>query len=152
MRSCCTGLDGALRHQRSAVCLQSARPRSSQATAVRQYLNATKRDVLLRRIGSHATAGSTDRESNYDSVSFRQDSGSSASTSAVIDVADNAQTETRMEEIKQFLRSELDTIFSGGVSFRPVFCGSCCFWISVSVLIVGKRVCRKSAGSAMLLI
>ncbi|KAL3139503.1 hypothetical protein ABBQ38_003826 [Trebouxia sp. C0009 RCD-2024] len=114
MRSCCSGPNGSICHQRAAVCLGSVRPRASQATAVRRITEAADRGVHPRRICSPATAGSTDRESNYDSVSFRQDSGSSASTSSVIDVNDKAQTESKMDELQQFLRAELDRIFGGG--------------------------------------
>ena len=86
----------------------------------------------MRRISSHATAGSTERESNYESVSFRQDSGSSASTSSATDVTDKAHTENRMDEIKQFLRAELDRIFSGGVSCETAFAGPG-FWIRANL-------------------
>ena len=85
--------------------------------------SAAHRAVLCAASGGY---GSSAREPNYDSVSFRQDSGASASTSAVIDVTDESQVQTRMEEVKDFLKAELDRIFTDGVSgskllsFQPV--------------------------------
>ena len=36
----------------------------------------------------------------------------------MIDVTDQAQREGRLEEVQQFLKEELDRIFSGGVSLH----------------------------------
>lgn len=115
MRSCCTSPCV------EAICRQpSTRPGHlldpPQATVHGPIRQPTKRSALLRNVIIHASAGSTDREPNFDSVSFRQDAGSTASTSSVIDVTDQAQREGRMEEVQQFLKEELDRIFSDGVS------------------------------------
>ena len=75
---------------------------------------AASSDLVVRAaIGGY---GNTDREPNFDSVRFRQESGASASTSAVIDVTDENQKHARMEEVKQFLEAELGRIFNDGVS------------------------------------
>lgn len=123
MRSCCTGPScGTVYRQRSAIpgCL----PGSPQAPVLRPIRQPNKRTAVLRNVGCHASAGSTEREPNYGS--FRQDSGSTASTSSVIDVTDQAQKEGKMEEVKQFLKEELHRLFSGGVSFA-LFCDVDCF-------------------------
>ena len=117
MRACYTGSCGTLCHQRSARLEHLPCP--SQPTVLRRHGQLTTGGATSRRVDSHATAGSTTREPNYDSASFRRHSGSTASTSSVTDVSDKAQTQSRMEEIKEFLRAELDRIFSGGVSFAP---------------------------------
>lgn len=131
------------------MCLGSVRPRASQATAVRRITEAADRGVHPRRICSPATAGSTDRESNYDSVSFRQDSGSSASTSSVIDVNDKAQTESKMDELQQFLRAELDRIFGGGVNFRLSVVFALPMLVSSAILILLQPVCAVSQPGAL---
>ena len=120
MRSCCTGpCVGTVCHQRSAK--PGHLPGPPQATVLRPTCQPTIRSAFLRNVTIHASTGSTDREPNFDSVSFRQDSGSSASTSSVIDVTDQAQKGERMEEVQHFLKEELDRIFSGGVSFCSNF-------------------------------
>lgn len=134
MRSYCTGPScGTVYRQRSAIpeCL----PGSPQAPVLRPIRQPNNRTAVLRNVGSHASAGSTDREPNFDSVSFRQDSGSTASTSSVIDVTDQAQKEGKMQEVQQFLKEELDRLFSGGVSFA-LLCDICCFCTPQSILIV----------------
>ena len=65
--------------------------------------------------GASGSFGSTSRGLNYDSVSFRQDSGARASTSSVIDDRDSRQNDTQLQEVKEFLRGELEQIFSSGV-------------------------------------
>ena len=72
-----------------------------------------------------AGAGNTAREPNYDSISFRQNTGASASTSAVIDVTDESQKQDRMEEVMDFLKGELATIFTTGVRVHLLVP---CFW------------------------
>lgn len=111
MPSCCTGPCVGI------ICHHRPLPGPPQATGLRPICQPAIRSALLRNVTSHASAGSTDRAPNFDSVSFRQDSGSSASTSSVVDVTDQGQRESKMEEVQQFLKEELDRIFSGGVSF-----------------------------------
>ena len=120
MRSCCTGPSvGTVHRQRLAIpgCL----PGSLRAPGLRPIRRPNNRTAVLRNVSSHASAGSTDREPNYESVSFRQNSGSTASTSSVIDVTDQAQKQGKMEEVQQFLKEELHRLFSGGVRFA-LFC------------------------------
>ena len=130
MRSCCTGpCVGTICHQRSVRPGHlPGRPRATVHEPFRRY---TTGSALLRDVTSHASAGGKGRESNFDSVSFRQDSGSTASTSAVIDVTDQAQREGRMEEVQQFLKEELDKIFSGGVSCAMVLQ----FWFTLESIL-----------------
>ena len=117
MYSSCTGpCVGTICHQRSAI--PGNLPGPPRVAALRPICQITIRSASLRSVTSRASAGSTDREPNFDSVSFRQDSGSTASTSSVIDVTDQAQREGRLEEVQQFLKEELDRIFSGGVSLH----------------------------------
>ena len=148
MRSSCTGpCGGTICHQRSAQ--PGNFPAPPQVTALRPICQTTIRRASPRSVTSRASAGSTDREPNFDSVSFRQDSGSTASTSSVIDVTDQAQREGRLEEVQQFLKEELGRIFSGEVSFNFLQ-----FWFILnSILSIDcSSVCySQSAGSAMLL-
>ena len=91
---------------------------------MRPNKQATGYIASSRPVDARATSGdfgSTAREPNYDSVNFRQESGSTASTSAVIDVTSKEQKESRLEDVKQFLKEELHRIFSGGVSLTPCF-------------------------------
>ena len=83
---------------------------------------AVSSDLVVR--AATGGYGSTAREPNFDSVRFRQESGASASTSAVIDVTDDSQKHTRMEEVKQFLEAELGRIFNDGVSCKSA--APCC--------------------------
>ena len=87
-----------------------------RAALSRQIRHAAAREVTTR--AASGDLGNTARGPNYDSVSFRQDSGASASTSAVIDVTDDSQKQTRMEDMRQFLEAELERIFEKGVSCR----------------------------------
>lgn len=80
---------------------------------------AVSSDLVVR--AATGDYGSTAREPNFDSVRFRQESGASASTSAVIDVTDDSQKHTRMEEVKQFLEAELGRIFNDGEVTRAKY-------------------------------
>ena len=102
-----------------------------QVAAIRAALPCQRRHAAVRGITVQAASGdpgSTAREPNYDSVSFRQESGASASTSAVIDVTDDSQMQTRMEEMKEFIEAELGQIFNRGVT-----CRSRCFVLCVPI-------------------
>jgi len=101
--------------------LSSHKPLTPQLAEIRAPCSehgrrAASRDLVVR--ADTGGYGSTAREPNFDSVKFRQESGASASTSAVIDVTDDSQKNTRMEEVKQFLEAELGRIFNDGVSCR----------------------------------
>lgn len=126
MQTYCKGPCGTLGHHRSAQLLSPPR-----TPVFKRSVQADGPSASRLRVDTRATAGdfgSTAREPNYDSVNFRQDSGSTASTSAVIDVTNEQQKESRLEEVKEFLREELHRIFSGGVSltlcsaFDLLFC------------------------------
>lgn len=96
--------------QRSTGVLTSRCPHTTKHTALHARL---PRHII--RSHTAAGAGNTAREPNYDSVSFRQNTGASASTSAVIDVTDESQKQDRVEEVMDFLKGELATIFTTGV-------------------------------------
>ncbi len=93
---------------------------TTQLAAIRAPTEPGRRPAFSDLVVRAATGGygSTAREPNFDSVRFRQESGASASTSAVVDVTDDSQKHTRMEEVKQFLEVELGRIFSVGVSCK----------------------------------
>lgn len=118
LQSCGTELT--LCHHRSLT----HRPPTLPAAPVRTVCNQRKRCAIATSAASRGY-GNTAREPNYDSVSFRQESGASASTSSIsgaIDVTDDSQKEDRMDEVKQFLKAELDRIFTNGVSSRSTYC------------------------------
>ena len=108
----------------SSVCNHRSsnhKPLTPQLAAIRAPCSEPGRrgassDLVARAAGGGY--GSTAREPNFDSVKFRQESGASASTSAVIDVTDDRQKKTRMEDVKQFLEAELGRIFNDGVSCK----------------------------------
>ena len=92
-----------------------------QSAAIRTVFRQRYWRAPCRFIAASAASGgfgNTAREPNFDSVSFRPESGASASTSDVIDVTDEDQKNDRMNEVKEFLKAELDRIFTSGVSCR----------------------------------
>ena len=109
---------------RQSVILSGTQHRSTglfgQAAKHRATHAGSLQHVVRSQAAAGAGAGNTVRGRNFDSASFRhdtgrQDTGSSASTSAV--VTDESQKEDRMEEVMSFLRDELTTMFTTGV--RP---------------------------------
>ena len=121
MQSRCTGDCGIVARNRSA---RPANPTfRCQASRLLCSIRVKECRASRRRTDTHATAadfGSTAREPNYESISFRQTSGSTASTSAVADAEDQEQTKGKLEEVKEFLKEELNSIFDGGVSIATL--------------------------------
>lgn len=85
---------------------------------------------------SSSGTGSTEREPNVESVSFRNTgsqastsaAGASVASSAVIDVTDDDQRENQMQRVVDFLRAELNQIFQKGVGAaysRLLMCCGC---------------------------